>query len=159
MTKVLIISKNKFFISKKNYFFNSNKNTFTIINSFKNFKKVYLFCRSTNKKQRFKEKIKNNIEFIKFKNIFNLLSEVKNLKILIISLTPFSFFLSLMFILFGANKKKFFLFLRSDGFLEYEVKLGKIGYFIYGVMFYILKNRTTILSCSKFLTGVSQSKI
>ncbi len=159
MTKILIISNDKFFFLKKNYYFNSNKNTFTIINSLKHFKKVYLFCRSTNKKQKFKEKIQNNIELVKFKNIFNLLSEIKNLKILIISLTPFSFFLSLLLIIFGADKKKFFLFLRSDGFLEYKVKFGKIGYLIYAFMFYTLKNRTKILSCSKFLTGVSKSKL
>ena len=159
MTKVLVISNDKFFISKKKNFFNSNKNTFTILNSFKNFKKIYLFCRSTKKKQRFKEKIKNNIEFIKFKDLFNLLKEIKNLKILIISLTPFSFFISLVCIIFGADKKNIFLFLRSDGFLEYKAKFGNIGYIIYGIMFYILKNKTKILSCSKFLTGVSKSKI
>ena len=37
MTKVLVISSDKFFISKKKNFFNSNKNTFTILNSFKNY--------------------------------------------------------------------------------------------------------------------------
>ena len=159
MSKVLIISNDKFFFSKKKYFFNSNKNTFTILNSFKNFKKVYLFCRSTKKKQKFGEKIKSNIEFVKFKHLLNLLNDIKNIKILIISLTPFSFFVSLMCILFGADKKKTFLFLRSDGFLEYKVKFGKVGFFIYGIMFYILKNKTKILSCSKFLTGVTKSKI
>ena len=39
-----------FLSPKKKNFFNSNKNTFTILNSFKNFKKIYLFCRSTKKK-------------------------------------------------------------------------------------------------------------
>lgn len=158
MTKVLIISNDKFFLSKK-FLFNSNKNTFTIINSLSHFKKIYLFCRSNKKKQKFKEKIKKNIELVKFKNILSLLSEIKHIKILIISITPYSFLLSLMLIIFGADKKKFFVFLRSDGFLEYKVKLGKIGYLIYGVMFYTLKNRAKILSCSKFLTGVTKSKI
>ena len=134
MTKVLIISNDKFFLSKK-FLFNSNKNTFTIINSLSHFKKIYLFCRSNKKKQKFKEKIKKNIELVKFKNILSLLSEIKHIKILIISITPYSFLLSLMLIIFGADKKKIFVFLRSDGFLEYKVKLGKIGYLIYGVMF------------------------
>ena len=57
------------------------------------------------------------------------------------------------------KKKKTFLFLRSDGFLEYKIKIGKIGYLIYGIMFYFFKNNTNILSCSKFLTGVSKSKL
>ena len=158
MTKVLIISNDKFFLSKK-FLFNSNKNTFTIINSLSHFKKIYLFCRSSKKKQKFKEKIKKNIELVKFKNILSLLSEIRHLKILIISITPYSFLLSLMLIILGADKKKFFVFLRSDGFLEYKVKLGKIGYLIYAIMFHTLKNRAKILSCSKFLTGVTKSKI
>ena len=158
MRKVLIISNDKFFLSKK-FFFNSNKNTFTIINSLSHFKKIYLICRSTKKKQKFKEKIKKNIELVKFKNILSLLSEIRHIKILIISITPFSFLLSLMLIIFGADKKKVFLFIRSDGFLEYEVKFGKIGYLFYAFMFYILKDRAKILSCSKFLTGVSRPKI
>ena len=47
-----------------------------------------------------------------------------------------------------------FLFLRSDGYEEYKIKLGIIGYYFYGAMLGILKKRLNILSCSKSLTGI-----
>ena len=159
MTKIIIISNDKFYISKKKYFFNSNKNTFTILNGFKNFRRLYFYCRYSKKKPKFGKKIPKNLEFINLKKLLFLLKNLKNFKIVIISLTPFNFMISLICKIIGVEKEKIFLFLRSDGFIEYKVKFGKIGYFFYGIMFYFLKNKTNILTCSKFLTGVSETKL
>ena len=59
----------------------------------------------------------------------------------------------------GANQKNIFLFLRSDGYEEYRIKLGIFGYYFYGVMLGFLKKRLNILSCSKSLTGVVKPEL
>ncbi len=157
MKNVFIVSNDKFFLDKKNIY-NSNKNTFTIINCFNKFKKIYLIARESKKKFIFKDKIRN-IKLIKFWEIFKDIKKINNSKILVISLTPYNFFISLIIILLGINKKNFFLFLRSDGFKEYKVKFGKIGFLIYGFMFFILKKNSTILTCSRSLTYVTNPKL
>ena len=85
--------------------------------------------------------------------------EIKSKKILIISLSPYNFFISCLLLILGANKKNMYLFLRSDGYEEYKIKLGIVGYFFYGLMLGILKERLNILSCSKSLTGINKPKL
>jgi glycosyltransferase involved in cell wall biosynthesis len=157
MKNVFVVSNDQFFL-KNNNIYNSNKNTFTIINSFKKFEKIFLIARKSKKKFNFKDKI-NNIQLMNFWKIFTNLKKIYKSKILIISLTPFNFLISLIFILVGIRKKNIFLFLRSDGFEEYKVKFGHIGFFIYGFMFFILKKNLTILTCSKTLTSVINPKL
>ena len=67
MSEIYLVSNDKFYLEKKS-FFNSNKNTFTIINCFKNFKKINLIARISNKKLRFKKKFSNT----KITNVINL---------------------------------------------------------------------------------------
>ncbi len=157
MSEIFIVSNDRFYLEKKN-FFNSNKNTFTIINCFKKFKNVYLIARKSKKKLKFKKKF-SNIKIISIISLFKKKFEVKNTKILIISLSPYNFLISCLLLILGGNKKNIFLFLRSDGYEEYRIKLGIIGYFIYGAMLGILRNRLNILSCSKSLTGVLKSEL
>ena len=52
MKNVFIVSNDKFFLNKKNIY-NSNKNTFTIVNCFNKFKKIYLIARESKKKTYF----------------------------------------------------------------------------------------------------------
>ena len=137
MKNVFIVSNDKFFLNKKNIY-NSNKNTFTIVNCFNKFKKIYLIARESKKKLSFKDKI-GNIKLLNFWSVLKNLKKIYKSKILVISLTPYNFFISLILILVGINRKNIFLFLRSDGFEEYEVKFGKIGFYIYGFMFFIIK--------------------
>ena len=157
MKNIFIVSNDKFFLEKNNIY-NSNKNTFTIVNCFIKFKKIFLIARKSKKKLSFKDKI-GNIKLLNFWSIFKNLKKIFKSKILVISLTPYNFFISLIFILVGINKKNIFLFLRSDGFEEYKVKFGKIGFFIYGFMFFIIKKNLTILTCSKSLTSVVNPKL
>ena len=157
MSEIFIVSNDRFFLDKKN-FFNSNKNTFTIINCFKKLRKVYLIARKSAIRLKFKNKI-NNIELLDLFGLFKILNLVKQRKIIVVSLTPYNFLISFIMILLGIKKKNIFLFLRIDGFIEYKIKFGLIGYLVYGVMFNLLKKNITILSCSKSLTGVNKPKL
>ena len=157
MKNIFIVSNDKFFLEKKNIY-NSNKNTFTIINCFIKFKKIYLIARKSKKKLSFKDKI-GNIKLLNFWSVLKNLKKIYKSKILVISLTPYNFFISLILILVGINRKNIFLFLRSDGFEEYKVKFGKFGFYIYGFMFFIIKKKLTILTCSKSLTSVINPKL
>lgn len=157
MNKILIVSNDKFYIKNKK-FYNSNKNTFTIINSLKKIKKIYLVARKTKLKTAFNKKF-NNVNIINLSSLFLKINNFRDTKILVISLTPYNFFVSIMLLILGAKKKNFFLFLRSDGFIEYKVKFGIVGYYLYGLMFYFLKNKLKILSCSKSITGNFRSKL
>ena len=87
-------------------------------------------------------------------NFFSFLLNFKNLKInsgtkfLVISLTPFSFFITVILRLIN---KKVFLYFRSDGFKEYEKILGFFGPLIYGCMFSISTKISTLISCQKYI--------
>ena len=157
MSEVFIVSNDRFY-KEKNNFYNSNKNTFTIINCFRKFKKVNLIGRNSKEKLRFKEKFYNT-KITNISNLFEKKKEIKSKKILIISLSPYNFFISCLLLILGANKKNMYLFLRSDGYEEYKIKLGIVGYFFYGLMLGILKKRLNILSCSKSLTGITNPKL
>lgn len=91
--------------------------------------------------------------------LFKISNLIKQRKIIVISLTPYNFLISFVMILLGVKKKNIFLFLRSDGFIEYKIKFGLIGYLVYGTMFSLLKKNITILSCSKSLTGVNNPRL
>ena len=92
MSEIFIVSNDRFFLDKKN-FFNSNKNTFTIINCFKNLRKVYLIARKSKIKLKFKNKI-NNIELVSLFRLFKIFNLIKQRKIIVVSLTPYNFLIS-----------------------------------------------------------------
>ena len=89
-----------------------------------------------------------------FNNIFSyILSAVNTTKIndskyLIISISPYTFLISLILRLFG---KKPIIYLRSDGFGEYKAILGKIGPLIYYFMFQITSYISNLISCRKYI--------
>ena len=157
MSEIFIVSNDKFLLSKK-ILHNSNKNTFTVINCFKNLKKIYLIARISKKKYKFKNKLKN-VQILSFLNIFKIREYIKKRKILIISLTPYNFLVCLTLLIFGVERKNMFLYLRSDGFKEYSIKFGVVGELIYGLMLNFLKKKLSILSCSSSLRGIEQSKL
>ncbi len=156
--KELVIVSNDRFYKKKLDFYNSNKNTFTIISCFHHLKKVYLVARTSKEKLSFKKKFRNLV-FLNFINFFCNINKIKKVKVLIVSLSPFNFLVGITLIIFGIKKENLYLFLRSDGFHEYEIKFGKIGKLIYGLMFFLIKKRLKILSCSNSLTGTKNSKL
>ena len=91
-----------------------------------------------------------NLRFIKIINfLIFLLSYSRKKKILIISITPFNFII--FFICKFFFDCKFFLYLRSNGYEEYESIFGKKYVWIYDFMFKYITKYCEIISCHKRL--------
>ena len=70
----------------------------------------------------------------------------KETKYLIISISPFTFFASLILKIFS---KKHFIYLRSNGYEEYKNIIGGFGTLIYHFMFIISVINASLISCRK----------
>ena len=97
-----------------------------------------------------------------FTNIFSYISSVinsikeQNVKYLIISISPYTFLISIFLRLFG---KKPIVYLRSDGFGEYKAILGKIGPMIYYFMFSVTSSISHLISCRDYILKGKKGKI
>ena len=151
--KLLIISNDK--IYHKKYYFTSNNDLNTILVSFKNKIETYLIARKSNQRLDFilHGKKKKNIFF---EDLFTLKNLNDNYKILMISVTPFNFFI--LFYLKYILRLNFtgFVYLRSDGYKEYETKYGLIGYFVYNFFFKFITANLKIISCSSNFRNVEK---
>jgi len=88
-------------------------------------------------------------------NVFNTFKE-KETKYLLISVTPKTFFACLLLLIF---RKKFFVYLRSNGYEEYKHVLGFIGPFLYHIMFTIVSWKANLISCRTHLLKGKFGKI
>ena len=120
---------------------------------------VNLFARKSNKRRAHEIKIKK----IKiFNNFFSYISSVlaaskiEDSKYLIISISPYTFIISLFLKLLG---KKPIVYLRSDGYGEYKAILGKIGPLIYHFMFSITGAISNLISCRQYILRGKKGKI
>ena len=120
---------------------------------------VNLFARKSNKRRAHEIKIKK----IKiFNNFFSYISSVlaaskiEDSKYLIISISPYTFIISLFLKLLG---KKPIVYLRSDGYGEYRAILGKIGPLIYHFMFSITGTISNLISCRQYILRGKKGKI
>ena len=99
---------------------------------------------------------------IDFNNIFSYISSViastkeEDAKYLIISISPFTFIISVFLRCFG---KKPIVYLRSDGFGEYKAIFGKIGPLIYYFMFSITCSISNLISCRDYILRGKKGKI
>ena len=93
-----------------------------------------------------------------FSFIFEFPKKIKkqNSHYLLISLTPITLIASLILSLY---RKKYFLYLRSDGFKEYKSILGFYGPFIYYLIFSIGTKFAKLISCRDHLLRGKQGKI
>ena len=97
-----------------------------------------------------------------FSNIFSYLSEVKiasknlNSKFLIISISPYTFLISILLKILG---QKPMVYLRSDGYGEYRAILGRIGPPIYHFMFSITVAISNLISCRDYILCGKKGKI
>jgi len=96
-----------------------------------------------------------NLKKIKiFSNIFSyILALVKTYKninnnYLIISISPYTFLAIIFLKLF---KKKYFIYLKNDGYEEYKSILGFYGPIIYHIMFTIAVKSSFLIACRKHL--------
>ena len=120
---------------------------------------VNLFARKSNKKRSHEIKVKK----IKiFNNFFSYISSVistsklEDSKYLIISISPYTFIISLFLKFLG---RKPIVYLRSDGYAEYKAILGKIGPLIYHFMFSITGTISNLISCRQYILRGKQGKI
>jgi glycosyltransferase involved in cell wall biosynthesis len=138
----------------KNNFFSANIDCSTIVDGLsKNFA-IKVFAR-------FSYKIEKNL-ILKKKNIYlsnNIFTFVKNIIFsgnfnnaynLVISITPYTFLA--FFLINFFFKKKVYIYLRSDGFKEYEIILGKKFKILYKVMYDYILSRAIIIACEKNLS-------
>ena len=159
MKKKLFIFSNESILLNDGKFFCDNIDLKTTPEGLNKQFEVNLFGRKSNK-QRFHEiKIKKtNI----FTNIFSYISAVitstkqKEAKYLIISISPYTFIISVFLRIFG---KKPIVYLRSDGFGEYKAILGKIGPAIYYLMFSITCSISNLISCREYILKGKKGKI
>ena len=97
-----------------------------------------------------------------FDSIFSYISSVisasknQEAKFLIISISPYTFIISLFIRLLG---RKPIVYLRSDGFGEYKAILGSIGPFIYNFMFSIVCSISNLISCRDYILRGKKGKI
>ena len=149
MKKILLIINDKIWKSYKNY--TSNNDLSNILSCLKSEYEVELICRKSSKKLIYP--IKEKFKFCKIKEI-----KKNEINIFMVSITPYNFLCLLRLMLLG-KKIKGFVYLRSDGFLEYKIKYGLIGYYFYYLMFYMVKKKLKLLSVSKKLTNVKVKSI
>ena len=97
-----------------------------------------------------------------FNNIFSYLSEVKSAsinldsKFLIISISPYTFLISLFLKILG---QKPIVYLRSDGYGEYKAIIGRIGPPIYHIMFSITGAISNLISCRDYILHGKKGKL
>ena len=144
MKKIFLIINDKIWHSDKN--FTSNNDLSNILSCLKSEYKIELICRKSFKKLIYP--IREKFKFCKIKEVKD-----NDMNIFMVSITPYNFLILLRLMLLG-KKIKGFVYLRSDGFLEYKIKYGLIGYYFYFLMFYIIKKKLKLLSVSKKLTNI-----
>ena len=150
MKKIYLITNDKIWFSGKRYTSNNDLNN--IINFLNNDYNVNLICRKSSKEL--------NFELTENFNHFDLAKiNDKSLDVMLISITPYNFFILFYLLLVKRINIRGFVYLRSDGFLEYKYRFGLAGYYFYYIMFSIIKRYLKILSCSNNFTKVKVKKL
>ena len=151
--KDLYIVVNEKIFSNQNFFFCENKDIQSIINYLSDKYNLILISRySSSVKPFVLNKVYKvfNLRMIKFYIFFKFLLKFSTKKkILLISITPFNFIIFIIFNFFFDCK--FYLYLRSNGYEEYENILGKRYIWIYNFMFKYITKYTEVISCHKRL--------
>ncbi len=150
MKKIYLISNDQVWLSKKKYTSNNDLNN--IVNCLKKNYDTNLVCRKSSKKLNFQ--LDDNLKHCEYDEIFE-----KEINVILVSISPYNFFVLLYLMLIKRVNLKGFVYLRSDGFLEYKYRYGFVGYFVYFIMFTLIKNKLKILSCSKNFTNVDVKNI
>ena len=146
--KIFVFTCEKIFV-KENKFYCENVDIKTIIEGLSQNHSVKVVSRLTKNEKKYNIDINKIYALKNFLEIFLLIFKQKKKFFIFIDINPFNFlfFISSFFV-----KKKNFIFLRSDGFKEYEYILGKKWVWIYSLMFYLMTRNSTIISCHEFLS-------
>jgi glycosyltransferase involved in cell wall biosynthesis len=159
MKKKLFIFSNESIHNRDGKFFCDNLDIKSTPEGLNKEFEVNLFGRTSLKKKTHEIKIKK----IKlFNNIFPYLSAVitasknKDTKYLIVSISPYTFLISLFIKALGKTP---IIYLRSDGYREYKVILGRFGPFIYHFMFSIVSTFSDLISCRNYILKGKKGKV
>ena len=159
MKKKLFIFSNESISIEENKFYCDNLDLKSTPEGLNKKFEVNLLGRKSFKKRSHEIKLKR----IKvFTNIFSYLSEVKNAiknkdsKFLIISISPYTFLVSLFIKILGGKP---IVYLRSDGYGEYKAILGKMGLLIYHFMFNITGTISNLISCRDYILRGKKGKL
>ena len=159
MKKKLFIFSNESISIEENKFYCDNLDLKSTPEGLNKKFEVNLLGRKSFKKRSHEIKLKR----IKvFTNIFSYLSEVKNAiknkdsKFLIISISPYTFLISLFIKILGGKP---IVYLRSDGYGEYKAILGKMGLLIYHFMFNITGTISNLISCRDYILHGKKGKL
>ena len=147
---IYVISNDKIYRDKDNNLYGPNNDLDNILHSLKSKFKVHLIARKTKIKNKFRL---GRIEIFEKKNL------IKNMKIFMISLTPYNFFMLIYFLYIKRVSVTGHIYFRSDGFLEYKYRYGWFGYFVYFLMFTLIKKKLNFISCSKNFTNIDCNSI
>mgnify|MGYP003388912241 FL=1 len=151
MKKNLVIISNEKFYTRDGSFHCDNIAEKTLPNGLEKKFSIEIIARKTkiDRSHRLKTKNISLFKFLPFYliKIFKKIKE-KNSKFLILSISPYTFFATLLFIF---SKQKPIIYLRSDGHQEYRSILGFYGPIIFGVMFKLVSAIGIFLSCKKYI--------
>ena len=147
--KLFIVSNDKIY---SNHYLNHNDLN-SIALSFNQYFDLEIICRYTKNKYTFCAA--KNIKFLNFfslSNLFKIYKELENSKLLFISITPFNFFFFCFCKIFFFKKNyRSYLYLRSNGFLEYQYILGYSGKIIYYIMHRLMSANSIVVASSNDL--------
>ncbi len=150
MKKIYLITNDKIWLSETKYTSNNDlNNIITCLN--KNYE-LNLVCRESKEKLNFS--LDDKFNYFKFNQI-----KEKKINIFLLSITPYNFFVLFYLIFIKRVNLSGYVYLRSDGFLEYKYRYGIVGFYIYHLMFFLIKKKLKILSCSKNFTNVDVKNI
>ena len=149
--KIVIIENEKIF-EENNSFYCDSIDAKSIPEGINKFKKTYVIAR----KSKINRVQKINLNEIKTgSNIFSFLYLIlktfnqKNINYLLVSINPYTFFSSIILLLFNKN---IFIYLRSSGYEEYKSKYGIFGKLIYHIMFLLTTPWSNLIVCNRRLT-------
>ena len=156
--KLFIISNEKIFGSDGNFFCDNLDMKSTPEGLKKNFD-IHILGRNSRKTRSHRINIKkvtlSKTFFSYMYSIFKSFRE-KEMKYLIISISPFTFFASIFLAIF---RKKSMTYLRSDGYEEYKNILGFIGPIIYHLMFSVVSKTSYLIGCNREVLRGKDGKI
>ena len=159
MKKKLFIFSNESIFTKEEKYFCDNIDLKSSPEGLNKKFEVNLLGRKSSRKRVHEIKLKK----IKiFSNIFTYLSEVikstkiENAKYLIISISPYTFLICLFLRLFGKTP---IVYLRSDGYGEYNAILGSFGKLIYHLMFSFTSLISNLISCRNYILKGKKGKV
>ena len=159
MKKKLFIFSNESVSSKDGKFYCDNIDLKSTPEGLNKKFEVNLFARQSKKKRIHEIKIKKISVFNSLLSYITSViaaAKVEDTKYLIISITPYTFIISLLLKILG---KKPIVYLRSDGYGEYRSILGKIGPVIYHIMFTIIAIISDLISCREYILRGKKGKI